>query len=71
MRSRQDLVEYLCSQQHAAQLLATACNSQTPFPGRPWSALPPEIQSAERAGMQAVLEELGDLGLLVSARVPA
>ena len=70
MNSRKDLVEYLCSQQHAAELLATACNSPDAS-GRPWTSLPPEVRAVDRAGMLTVLEELEDLGLLVSARVPA
>jgi len=65
MHSRSDLVEYLCCQQHAASLLATGSD------GCPWTSLPPSARAADRAGMRAVLEELEDLGYLVTARVPA
>lgn len=70
MHSRSDLVDYLCSQQHAACLLDTISNGGT-VNGSPWTSLPPATRAADRAGMRAVLEELEDLGLLVSSRVPA
>jgi hypothetical protein len=71
MKSRSDLIDYLCSQQHSAVLLATASSGGPQEHGRPWTSLPPAVRDADRAGMRALLSELEDLGLLVSSRVPA
>lgn len=62
MHTRADLVDYLCNQQHSSRILSGAV---------PWKAVSPEQRAADRAAMRVVLEELEDLGLLVSSRVPA
>jgi hypothetical protein len=73
MRSRTDLIEYLCAQQHAAYEEAALLEGwETNRASRsPWAQVPEENKATMRASMQVVLAELEDLGLLVSARVPA
>jgi hypothetical protein len=70
MHSRADLVDYLCNQQHAARLLGQLAVGNN-ITGFPWCALSPELREVDRIGVRTVLEELEDLGLLVSSRVPA
>jgi protein involved in ribonucleotide reduction len=61
--SRADLIEYLCSQQHAARLLSLVTSGQT-MNGQPFASLRATDKAAERAGVTVVLEELESLGLL-------
>jgi len=61
--SRGDLIEYLCSQQHAARLLSLVASGRT-VNGQPFSALRAADKDADRAGMAVVLEELESLGML-------
>lgn len=73
MRSRTDLIEYLCSQQHAAYeeaALLEGWDTHRESKGS-WAQVPEENKATMRASMHVVLAELEDLGLLVSARVPA
>lgn len=60
MRSRTDLIEYLCRQQHS-------CTSD---PRVTWSSVPPDLQDAMRASTRVMLQELEDLGLM-SVNLPA
>lgn len=71
--SRDDLIEYLCAQQHAAYEQAALLEGwQTnPASSTVWASVPAANQATMRASMSVVLSELEDLGLLVSARVPA
>lgn len=73
MHSRADLIEYLCAQQHTAYEEAALVEGWVTNPALhcAWASIPPANQATMRASMDAVLRELEDLGLLVSARVPA
>jgi hypothetical protein len=61
--SRGDLIEYLCTQQHAARLLALISAGRS-VTGAPFSALRDVDKDADRAGIRVVLEELDSLGML-------
>lgn len=59
MKSRADLIEYLCRQQHAA----------LSDPRVSWSDVPEDLQNSMRFSTKVMLAELGDLGLLTE-KVP-
>ena len=61
--SRADLIEYLCSQQHAAWLVAENAAGQK-VDGYPFSQLRTVEKECQRRAMAVVLDELADLGLL-------
>jgi hypothetical protein len=61
--SRGDLIEYLCTQQHAARLVSLVSSGRS-VNGCPFSALRDADKDADRAGLATVLEELESLGML-------
>jgi hypothetical protein len=61
--SRADLIDYLCSQQHAAWLTAETA-AGVKVDGYPFSQLRTVEKDCQRRAMTVVLEELTDLGLL-------
>lgn len=73
MHSREDLIEYLCAQQHAAYeqaALLEGWETHRDSQGA-WAQVPDANKATMRTSMDTVLRELEDLGLLVSSRVPA
>jgi hypothetical protein len=61
--SRGDLIEYLCSQQHAAWLTAKMAAGAS-VNGGPFATLPLPEKRARREAMAVVLDELESLGML-------